>query len=76
MGKELKCEVVQHIGVISARDNGWQKELNRVSWNGNDPKWDIREWKPGHSMASKGITFTDNEAEKLLNLLKEANIGE
>ena len=41
---EMKFEIKQHMCVLSERKNGWKKELNRVSWNDADPKWDIREW--------------------------------
>ena len=42
--EDLKFEIVQHFGVLKERKNGWRKELNKVSWNGAEPKWDIREW--------------------------------
>ena len=44
---EIKYEVIEHIGVLSESAKGWKKELNRISWNGATPKYDIREWAPG-----------------------------
>lgn len=41
---ELKFEIIKSIGVLSESSNGWKKEVNIVSWNGGDPKYDIRSW--------------------------------
>lgn len=49
---------------------GWTKELNKISWNGGEPKYDIRDWAPEHEKMGKGVTLTHNEAEKLSALLK------
>ena len=67
---EIKYEVVEHIGVLSESAKGWKKELNRISWNGAIPKYDIREWAPGREKMGKGITLTDAEIEMLKQLLK------
>ena len=47
------------IGVISERSKGWRKELNLVSFNGNAPKYDLREWAPNHEKMGKMITDPD-----------------
>ena len=60
---------IQEIGVLSESPKGWRKELNLVSWNGATPKYDIREWAPGHEKMGKGITLTVEEAEVLKGLL-------
>ena len=68
---EVTFEVVENIGTICERDNGWTKEINRVSWNGAEPKFDIRDWDPGHERMSRGITLFEEEARALYNHLKE-----
>lgn len=65
------CEIKRHIGVLSEKGSGWKKELNLVSWNGNEPKWDIREWSEDHERMSRGITLKDEEAKALCELLGE-----
>lgn len=35
---DIIFEIVEHIGVLSEKKNGWKKEVNLVSWNGGDPK--------------------------------------
>lgn len=41
---EIKFEIVKKVGVISKSASGWAKELNLISWNDRDPKYDIRDW--------------------------------
>lgn len=69
--KEFKFEVTKAIGVLGESAKGWRKELNLVSWNGRDPKLDIREWSPDHEKMGKGVTLTREEASRLAELLKE-----
>ena len=66
---ELKFEIVDRIGVISVGRNGWSKEVNRVSWNGAEPKIDIRDWSADHSKMGKGLTFALRDAETLAMIL-------
>jgi len=54
---DLKFKIVQNFGTISESSKGWTKELNLVSWNDREPKFDIREWSPDHSKMGKGITI-------------------
>ena len=68
---EFKFDIVENIGVLSENAKGWIKELNFVSWNEREPKYDIREWDPEHNRMAKGITLTKEEAVALYELLKE-----
>ena len=38
MRDDFRVEIKEHIGVLSEKGNGWKKELNVVSWNGNEAK--------------------------------------
>lgn len=71
---EIKYEIVESIGVIAESSKGWTKELNLVSWNDRDPKYDLREWSPDHQKMGKGITLSTEEAGKLKKLLNDRNI--
>lgn len=62
---ELKFEIVEHVGVLSENDKGWKKELNLVSWNEREAKYDLRDWSDDHTRMSKGITLTEDELVKL-----------
>lgn len=68
---KITFEITKHIGVLSESAKGWTKELNLVSWNDRDPKYDIREWDPEHEKMSKGVTLTVEEVEKLKELLND-----
>ncbi len=63
MAKEFSYEIVEEIGVLSQNSRGWQKELNLVSWNGNPPKFDLRDWAPDHEKMGKGVTLSNDEFE-------------
>lgn len=69
--EELKFEIINNIGVVSEGTKGWQLELNRVSWNGNEPKYDLRSWSPDHAKMGKGITLTEEEVVSLSKILTE-----
>ena len=68
---EIKYEIVKTLGVLSENNKGWKKELNLISWNGRDPKYDIREWSPGREKMGKGVTLSVEELKKLRDLLNE-----
>ena len=70
----LKFEITDRIGVLSENAKGWTKELNKVSWNEREPKYDLREWNPDHSRMGKGITLTDEEVETLKAILNGEEI--
>ncbi|EAG7435633.1 hypothetical protein MRR92_001612 [Listeria monocytogenes] len=65
----IEYEIIEEIGVLSENARSWRKELNKVSWNGRPPKYDIRDWSEDHEKMGKGITLTDEEAEVLKKLL-------
>lgn len=71
---ELKFEIVESLGVLSENAKGWTKELNKVSWNERDPKYDLREWNPDHTRMGKGITLTEEEVEVLKKILNGEEI--
>lgn len=66
---EIKYEIIEQLGVLSESEKGWKKELNLVSWNGREPKYDLRDWSENHEKMGKGITLSEEEAIKLRNIL-------
>lgn len=73
MPTEIKFEIKEHVGTLSESSRGWTKELNLVSWNDKDPKYDIRDWDPEHQKMGKGVTLTAEELKKLKDLLNGIN---
>ena len=41
---DIQYEIVKKLGTLSKSTSGWTKELNLVSWNDREPKYDIRDW--------------------------------
>ena len=75
--KEIQYEIVKEIVVLSASDSGYTKKINLISWNGKEPKYDIRNFSPNREKCGKGITLTSDEAAALLKALeKELNSGD
>ena len=66
---EIKYELVEALGVVSEGKNGWNKELNLISWNEREPVYDIRTWSPDHEKMGKGITISIEEAIALRDML-------
>jgi hypothetical protein len=66
---EIIYEIQETIGVLSENAKGWKKELNLISWNGREPKYDLREWDPDHQKMGKGITLSKEELETLKEIL-------
>lgn len=71
---ELYYEVVRRIGNItdSCIDNPClHPELNLISWNACEPKYDIRWFSKNRESLTFGITLTKEEAKILSDLLSE-----
>lgn len=68
---EISFEIIETLGVLSTSTKGWTKELNLVSWNGREPKYDLREWSPEHDKMGKGVTLNKEELEALKGILEK-----
>lgn len=62
--------ILKHIATISTSAKGWTMELNHISWNGAEPKLDLRDWSPDHTKMGKGVTLTEEQAKELLKALR------
>lgn len=71
---EIKYDIVEEIGILSESSKGWNKELNLISWNDREPKYDLRDWAPEHSKMGKGVTLSRNELLRLRDLLNGMNL--
>ena len=72
MSEQITYEIKMNIGVLKINENsGWRRELNIVSWNGSQPKFDIREWSPDHKKMGRGITFAQEEMQQIVDLYRD-----
>lgn len=72
---EVRFEITEHIGILCRHNTGWTKEINLVSWNGRNPKYDIRDWSPNHEIMSRGVTLTEDEMRLLIQNLQHRGKG-
>lgn len=70
----IKYEIVKELGKISETKSGWIKELNLVTWNDREAKYDLRDWSPEHEKMGKGITLSVEELKALRDLLNNMDI--
>jgi hypothetical protein len=71
---DIKYEIVKQIGVLSKAGSGWTKELNLVSWNDREAKYDLRDWSADHEKVGKGVTLTREELSALKELLNSIEL--
>ena len=71
---DIKYEIVKQVGILSKSASGWAKELNLVSWNDREPKYDLRDWSADHEKMGKGVTLTLEELSALKELLNKLEL--
>jgi len=71
---EIKFEIKETVGLLSESQKGWTKELNLISWNDREPKYDLRDWAPEHEKMGKGITMTVEELKALKDILNKMDL--
>ena len=71
---DIKYEIIEQYGPLSEGAYGRRKELNLISWNEYEPKFDIREWTEDHQRMGKGVTLTREEAAALRDLLNSIDL--
>ena len=72
---EFSYDVKEKLGTISANGK-YSKELNIISYNGAEQKYDLRNWtteEDGSRKMQKGLTLTKEEVLKLKELLDAIN---
>ena len=72
---DIKFEIKETVGVLSESAKGWTKELNLVSWNDREPKYDIRDWSPEHDKMSKGVTLSKEELKALKQVFDKLDLA-
>lgn len=71
---DIKFEIQEMIGIVSEGSKGWKKEVNFISWNDKEPKYDLREWAPEHDKMGKGMTLSKDEIIALRDILNNMNL--
>lgn len=71
MAGDFKYVINKEIGVLSTTAKGWVKQINYITWNDKESKYDIREWAPDREKMGKGITLSLDELKALKNILNQ-----
>jgi len=71
---DIQYEIVQKLAILSTSSSGWSKELNLISWNGREPKFDIRDWSGDGMKMGRGVTMTLNELLVLRDVLNSLEL--
>ena len=66
----MTMELIKKIALISGSETGFRKELNIVSWNGKEPKYDLRKWSH-EGIPLRGVTLTEDETKELQKVLND-----
>ncbi|MGN8644489.1 YdbC family protein [Gracilibacillus sp. HCP3S3_G5_1] len=67
----IKFEIIEQVAILSESSKGWKKEVNLISWNNREPKYDIRDWAPNHEKMGKGVTLSLEEWQALKEFMKK-----
>ena len=70
----INYDILRNYGELSVSKSGWTKQLNLISWNGRQAKYDIRDWAPDGEKMGKGITLDGEELVKLRDLLNAMDL--
>jgi hypothetical protein len=71
---DIKFEIIKTIGVLSTTASGWTKELNLMSWNDRNPKYDLRDWSADHVKMGKGVTLSKEELLALKDMFSTLDL--
>ena len=70
--KNITFRMEKPIAVLSRNERGYTKEINLVSWNGAEPKYDIRSWHPDRQkcgiISTRSILIDINLERKVLKV--------
>lgn len=69
---DFKYEVIEECGSLPARPNGDVVKIRYISWNGREPKYDIRVWSTdddGNERCGKGVGLSGEELEGIYELI-------
>ena len=69
MATKITFTIEEELGDLSVASNGWKKQLTYTSWNGRNPKFDLRSWSDDHNAMTKGLSLTKEEMVKLKEIL-------
>lgn len=61
----IKCEITEHLGVLSESPKSWNKKVKLVSWNARNSKYSLRETAPIHEKKLGRYAFERRSASQM-----------
>lgn len=76
--KDFSFEIVPNFDFVLEEGSNTSVNLRKISWNGRDPKLDIRKWSynDGEERMLKGCTLSDEGGNELACVLVEHGYGD
>lgn len=76
--KDFSFEIVPNFDFVLEEGSNTSVNLRKISWNGRDPKLDIRKWSynDGEERMLKGCTLSDDGGNELACVLVEHGYGD
>lgn len=72
---DFKFDIKKTVFSVPSDTDGWNLELNLISWSGREPKWDLRKWQDDREKMGKGCSMSEDEVvllfQKSSEILKE-----
>lgn len=72
---KFDMDVIEVLGHIRGTGDGWGISVMRMAWNDNPTTLDIRNMNLSQDRAGRGVSLSDVEAEKLLEILLDNEYG-
>ena len=72
--KEFKREVIERVATLK-ETNSYSKEVLRMIWGDNPVTMDIRMVNKTNDFIGKGISLSDDECDKLVDILLDRGYG-
>ena len=70
MQTDFSYEIKKEIATIADYKDGTSLRLNLISYRGTPAKYDLRKWDTSTNKMLKGITFNEDEKNKIIEALK------
>ena len=71
MGRDFTYEIKKTLASVKSDSDGWNLELNLISWSGRKPSYDLRKWNDNHEKMGKGVAMSEDEVVLLFYKAKD-----
>lgn len=71
MGRDFTYEIKKTLASVKSDSDGWNLELNLISWSGRKPSYDLRKWSENHEKMGKGVAMSEDEVVLLFSKAKD-----